>query len=190
MSLRGTVVFVALICSGIFLWPSAGTWRHRSTRPEQSHKGIEVGFRIVDRAPDFELLSLGGSRVKLLDLRGQPVLLNFWATWCEPCRVEMPWLVEIDEKYRAQGLRIVGVSMDDSGAVQKVAAFAKEKGVKYQVLLGNSSTADAYGGVRFMPQSFFIDAEGKITKTTIGLTAKKDLEDGAQALLSSKIHHD
>lgn len=185
MNFRVLVVLVALICAGMFLWSSAGTWKHRSARPEQPHNGIDVGFRIGERAPDFELLSLDGSRVKLSDLHGQPVLLNFWATWCAPCRVEMPWLVVIDQQYRIQGLRVIGVSMDDSGATQKVAAFAKEKGVKYQVLLGNSSTADAYGGVRFMPQSFFIDAEGKITKTTIGLTGKKDLEDGARALLSS-----
>ena len=93
--------------------------------------------------------------------------------------------MELDEKYRAQGLRIVGVSMDDSGATHAVAAFTKERGVKYQVLLAESGTADAYGGVRFMPQSFFIDSEGRITKATTGLTGEKDLENGIKALLPS-----
>ena len=186
MNLRVLVAFVALVCVGRFLWSPAGTWRRRFTRPEQPADRIDVGFRIGDRAPDFELRSLDGSHVKLSDLRGQPVLLNFWATWCTPCVVEMPWLVSIDQQYRVQGLRVIGVSMDDSGATQKVAAFAKEKGVKYPVALGTPSTADAYGGVRFMPQSFFIDVDGKITKTTVGLIDKKDLEDGARALLASK----
>ena len=185
MNLRVLVAFVALACVGMFLWSPAGTWRHRFARPEQHADGIDVGLRIGERAPDFDLLSLDGSHVKLSDLQGQPVLLNFWATWCTPCGVEMPWLVAIDQQYRVQGLRVIGVSMDDSDATQKVAAFAKGKGVKYPVALGTPSTADAYGGVRFMPQSFFIDAEGKITKTTVGLTGKKDLEEAAKALLAS-----
>jgi peroxiredoxin len=81
-------------------------------------------------------------------------------------------------------VQIVGVSLDDSGADREVAAFAKDKGVKYEVLFGDSSVADAYGGVRFMPQSFFIDREGKITKISIGLTSRNDLEDGIKALLA------
>ena len=186
MNSRRIVIFVALIGVGTFLWSSVGSWRHRSGRPEQPHNGMVVGFQIGERAPDFDLLSLDGSHVKLSDLHGQPVLLNFWATWCTPCRVEMPWLVAIDQQYRVQGLRVIGVSMDDSGATQQVAAFAKEKEVNYQILLGNTSVAGAYGGIRFMPQSFFIDPEGTIAKTTVGLTEKKDLEDGAQALLSRK----
>src|SRR5207245_4206477 len=94
---------------------------------------LKVGFRVGDHAPDFELRSLDGGRVSLSELRGKPVLLNFWATWCAPCRVEMPWLVELHEKYRAQGLQIIGVSLDDSGSTQEVAALAKERGVNYQL---------------------------------------------------------
>jgi len=144
---------------------------------------VRVGFAVGEHAPDSELHSLDGRAVRLSDLRGKPVLLNFWATWCAPCRIEMPWLVELDEKYRALGLQIVGVSMDDASATQQVAAFVRERSVRYEILLGNSATADAYGGVRFMPQSFFLDSEGTITGATIGLTTKKDLEDGAETLL-------
>jgi len=174
-------VFVAT--GGLLWWFALASYRH--SPGTGLNNSIEVGFRLGDRAPDFELPSLDGSHVKLSELRGKPVLLNFWATWCAPCRVEMPWLVELDEKYRDRGLRIVGVSMDDLGETQEVARFAKERGVKYQVLLGDSATADAYGGVRFMPQSFFINPSGKITKTTTGLTDQKDLEAGVKGLLPS-----
>jgi len=187
MNLRSLAVIVAFVCAGMFFWPSAIMRRHNSLRHEQTHNGIEIGFQVGQLAQDFQLFSPDGTSVKLSEARGRPVLLNFWATWCAPCRVEMPWLVAIDQKYRAQGLQVIGVSMDDSGTTGKVAAFAKERAVKYPVLLGNASTADAYGGVRFMPQSFFIDAEGKITKTVVGLTDRKDLEDGAEALLSRRI---
>jgi peroxiredoxin len=152
-----------------------------SARPANS---VKVGSQPGNVAPEFELRSLDGRAVTLSGLRGKPVLLNFWAPWCAPCRVEMPWLVQLDQQYRAQGVQIIGVSLDDAGTDKDVAAFAKDKGVKYDVLFGNSSVADAYGGVRFMPQSFFIDREGKITKTSIGLTGKNDLEDGIKALLA------
>ncbi len=141
-----------------------------------------TGFLVGESAPDFELRSLTGRIVRLKDLRGRPVLLNFWATWCAPCRVETPWLVEIDRKYRAQGLQVVGVSLDDPGAAPAIAAFTREKGVQYDVLFGNRAVADAYGGVRFTPETYFIDPRGKITKVTIGLTGKQDLEDGIKAL--------
>jgi len=154
----------------------------RNVRHPTQSDPIKVGFQVGERAPDFELRSLNGDALRLSSLRGQPVLLNFWGTWCAPCRVEMPWLVQLDQAYRAQGLQIVGVAMD-SGATQEVALFARQRGVEYHVLLGNSSIADDYGGVRFMPQSFFINRDGNITKTTTGLTDKKDLEDGIKALL-------
>jgi peroxiredoxin len=145
----------------------------------------KVGFQVGELAPDFALHALDSRSLRLSDLRGHPVLLKFWATWCAPCRVEMPWLVELDEKYRTQGLQIIGVSMNDAGAVKEVGSFAVERGVKYELLLGNSATAAAYGGVRFMPQTFFIDSERKITKVTTGLTDKKDFEDGVKTLLTN-----
>lgn len=178
---RFAVSTVFIVVGGL-VWFTLVLRPHRS-RP-QLHAMVKVGFRVGDRAPDFDLRSLDGRNLKLSDLRGKLVLLNFWATWCAPCRVEMPWLVELDEKYRAQEFQIVGISMDDSGAAQTVAAFVREEGVKYPIVLGTSATADAYGGVRFLPQTFFIDRDGKIVKATSGITRKQDLEDGAKALLA------
>jgi len=140
-------------------------------------------FLAGDHAPDFELHSLDGRTMKLSDFRGHPVILNFWATWCAPCRVETPWLVELDRRYRAKGVQILGVSLDDVGSEQAVATFTKEQGMQYDVLLGNSSVADAYGGVRFMPQSYFIDRDGEIKKTTVGMTDKEELENNVKELL-------
>jgi peroxiredoxin len=134
-------------------------------------------------APDFALKSLDGRTVKLSDFRGKFVLLNFWATWCAPCRVEMPWLVELDKKYRPQGLVIVGVSIDDPGEDERVKQFIQERSVAYTILLGNQSVGDAYGGLRFLPETFFIDREGRIIKNTYGIRKQADLEEEIKNLL-------
>ena len=97
-------------------------------------------------APDFTLESLDGKSMRLSDLRGKAVLLNFWATWCGPCKIETPWLVELQNQYGAQGLQVVGVAMDDSGK-DEIAKFAKDMGVNYPVLIGKEAVGDAYGGV-------------------------------------------
>ena len=97
-------------------------------------------------APDFELTTLDGKRVKLSDYRGKAVLLNFWATWCSPCKVEMPWFVDMQNRYGNDGLVILGVAMDDSDT-PKIAQFASEMGVNYPVLLGTDKVSEEYGNV-------------------------------------------
>ncbi len=97
-------------------------------------------------APDFELTTLDGNRVKLSDYRGKAVLLNFWATWCSPCKVEMPWFVDMQKHYGNDGLVILGVAMDDSDT-PKIAQFASEMGVNYPVLLGTDKVSEEYGNV-------------------------------------------
>ena len=172
----GIVLVVSL------LWFTLAGRTRRSVFQALGHKGIKVGFQVGEYAPDFELHSVGGGNFRLSALRGQPVVVNFWGTWCAPCKVEIPWLVQLDQTYRAQGVRIVGVAME-SGSVEEITKFARERNMEYLVVLGNSATAEEYGGVRFIPQSFFIDRDGRIIKTATGLTDKKDLEDGIKALL-------
>jgi peroxiredoxin len=180
MSRRG--IWIAVVLGGMIalLW--------RTWRPGDSQAGSQavanVGFQKGQTAPDFELPALDGSRTRLSGLRGSPVLLNFWATWCSPCRVEMPWLAELDAQYRAQGVQIIGVSLDDPGSQEEVARFVKQRGVQYPVLFGNVSVADAYGGVRFLPQSFFIDREGKISNSRLGMPDRAQLETGIRGLLA------
>jgi cytochrome c biogenesis protein CcmG/thiol:disulfide interchange protein DsbE len=136
-------------------------------------------------APDFPLRSLDGRSVKLSDFRGKIVVLNFWATWCAPCRVEMPSLIDLYDKYRARGVEIIGVSMDD-GAQERVSSFVAEMKVNYQILLGNQFVADLYGGLRLLPQTVFIKRDGTIKETMIGMREEKDFEAALDDLLSAQ----
>jgi len=137
-------------------------------------------------APNFELTTLDGQRVRLSDYRGKAVLLNFWATWCSPCKVEMPWFVELQKKYGNDGLVILGVAMDDSDA-PKIAQFASEMGVNYPVLLGTDKVSEEYGNVEFLPTSFYINREGKIVGKGTGLLGRSEIEDNVRKALASPV---
>jgi thiol-disulfide isomerase/thioredoxin len=136
-------------------------------------------------APDFTLQSLDGTNMRLSDLRGKAVLLNFWATWCGPCKIEMPWFIELQKQYGSQGLQIVGVAMDDSSK-EDIAKFAKDMGVNYPVLLGKEAVGDAYGGVPALPESFFIGRDGKIVDKIIGLRGRAEIEDSIKKALDTQ----
>ena len=136
-------------------------------------------------APDFTLQSLDGNSMRLSDFRGKAVLLNFWATWCGPCKIEMPWFIELQKQYQAQGLHIVGVAMDDSSK-EDIAKFAQEMGVNYPVLIGKEAVGDAYGGVPALPESFFIGRDGKIVDKIIGLKGKSEIEDSIKKALNTE----
>lgn len=136
-------------------------------------------------APDFTLETLDGKNMRLSDLRGKAVLLNFWATWCSPCKIEMPWFIELQNQYGSQGLQIVGVAMDDSSK-EDIAKFAKEMGVNYPVLIGKEAVGDEYGGVPALPESFFIGRDGKIVDKIIGLKGKAEIEDSIKMALATQ----
>ena len=137
-------------------------------------------------APDFELTSLDGKRVKLSDYRGKAVLLNFWATWCSPCKVEMPWFVDLQKKYGNDGLVVLGVAMDDT-ETSKIAQFTSEMGVNYPVLLGTDKVSEDYGNVEYLPTSFYIDREGKLIGKGTGLLGRKEIEQNVQKALASRV---
>jgi peroxiredoxin len=134
-------------------------------------------------APDFTLESLDGRRISLHDLRGKVVLVNFWATWCAPCRVEMPWLMDFSTRYRSQGLEVIGVSVDD-GNPEKVRKFVQDMRVNYSIVLQDDKVVIAYGGVRFLPQTFFVDRNGTVTAHSFGIHGKDDFEADIQRSLS------
>ena len=128
-------------------------------------------------APAFELKNIAdGKMVTLSSFRGKAVLLNFWATWCGPCKIEMPWLVDLQKKYGSQGFQIVGVAMDDADD-KEIADFAKKMGVNYVVLKGTEKVGDLYGGIDRLPITYYIDPTGKVVEESIGLVSESTIED-------------
>jgi peroxiredoxin len=134
-------------------------------------------------APDFTLQSLDGKTVHLSDFRGKAVLLNFWATWCEPCKIEMPWIVDLQKQYASQGLQVVGVAMDDVGAAE-ISKFTRQMGVNYPVVIGKDETSDAYGGLPFLPTTFYIGRDGKIVDKVFGIKGRSEIEDDVKKALA------
>ncbi len=137
-------------------------------------------------APDFTLTDANGASVKLSDYRGKVVLLNFWATWCGPCAMEIPWFIDFEHQFKSRGLEIVGVSMDEEGWAA-VKPYVAEHNVNYRVLLGNDSVSQLYGGVESLPTTFIIDRDGKFAFSPhIGLVEKSEYLNEIQTLLGSK----
>lgn len=133
-------------------------------------------------APNFSLRDADGKSVQLSDYRGKVVLLNFWATWCGPCRIEIPWFVDFERQYKDRGFAVIGVSMDEEGW-SAIKPFTSEVGVNYRILLGDSSIAEKYGGVDSLPTTFLIDREGRIVSTHIGLVGRSKYENEIKQLL-------
>ncbi len=140
-------------------------------------------------APDFALKDGDGKLVHLADYRGKVVLLDFWATWCGPCKIEIPWFMEMQRKNKDKGFEVLGVAMDDEGW-ETVKPFISDLGVNYRILMGNDMTAQLYGGVDALPTTFLIDRTGRIAAVHVGLASKKDFEDGIQQLLQQPVAHD
>ena len=141
--------------------------------PAAAPDAIEDGWT-GKPAADFALKTLDGRLIRLSQFRGKTVLVNFWATWCAPCRVEMPWLAAFYDRHRRENFEIVGIAMDD-GDRDKVAGFARDAHVGYTILLKDDAVAASYGGARFLPQSFFISPDGHILAHTIGMRSKVDI---------------
>ena len=136
-------------------------------------------------APDFALKDADGKTVRLSDYKGKVVMLDFWATWCPPCKVEIPWLIDLERKNKDRGFEVLGVSMDDEGW-EVVKPFMREVGMNYRVVIGNDATAEMYGNVESLPETFLIDRESKIAAIHIGLASRKDFEDEVEQLLNAK----
>jgi peroxiredoxin len=137
------------------------------------HHGVRVGIGGAGTsehspAPDFSLHDLTGQRLDLSSYRGKVVLLDFWATWCDPCRDEIPHFVDLQNKYGSQGLQIIGVSMDDGP--EPVRDFYQRFKMNYPVVMGNAKTGELYGGILGLPIAFLIGRDGRISAKHIGAT--------------------
>jgi len=135
------------------------------------------------RAPEFSRSDLHGAHIDLAQYRGKVVLLNFWATWCGPCRIEMPRFIQWQKTYAAQGLQVLGVSIDDS--VAPVGPFVQKLQVNYPVVMGDAHLGDLYGGVYGVPVTFLIDRQGIVRARFDGEPDLGALESAVQKLLAA-----
>ena len=184
------VVVVGLVWAGVF------NLRARRAAVEANHvQLIPTGKAVADpddagiagaegtelqgkAAPGFTLVSTDGKRVSLSDFKGQPVLVNFWATWCGPCKLEMPWLEEFSTKYKAQGLVVLGMDEDEDQGATEVAKAARRIGVSYPILMPDKAgkTPKAYGGIDYTPETFYVGRDGKVVAVSVGAPSKDRME--------------
>jgi peroxiredoxin len=150
--------------------------------PETSTETVLAAGEQRQPAPDFSLKDVHSADVKLSEFKGKVVLLNFWATWCGPCKIEMPWFVEFQREYKDRGFSVIAVSMDEEGW-DIVRPFTEELKLNFPVVVGDDRLADEYGGVSALPTTFIIDKEGRIAATHQGLVSKGDYEDEIERLL-------
>jgi peroxiredoxin len=173
LPLRGALASLVVLAALIV---GCSSW---STQVNAAEKAVQ------DRkpAPDFMLTDAKGASIKLSDYKGRVVLLNFWATWCGPCKIEIPWFVEFQNKYQDRGLAVLGVSMDEDGW-QAVRPFIEQHKVNYRIAIGTNQLARLYGGVTSLP-TFIIDREGRIAAVHIGLVSKTSYGSEILRLLAS-----
>jgi len=203
------VLGATLVILAIFAWAGWANWEYRRQAAEKLLAGAARGELVAapgggtpqyvspldgKAAPAFALEDLSGRKVTLASYRSKAVLVNFWATWCGPCKVETPWLVELRDKYAAQGFEVLGIDTeaddlkadDKAGWAKERAAvdkFAAEEKMNYPVLLNGDSISEAYGGLDDLPASFFIDRNGRVVAASVGLTSEDDIESNIRKAL-------
>ncbi|GAC1361109.1 MAG: hypothetical protein NVSMB3_09260 [Acidobacteriaceae bacterium] len=127
-------------------------------------------------APGFTLMTMEGKKVSLSDYRGKAVLVNFWATWCAPCKVEMPWFEQLRTQYAGQGFEVLGLVDDVDAGNEQIAKVARKTGVTYPLLLTDGKVQTAYGGLDYLPLSFYVNKDGMVVEETAGLGSKDEIE--------------
>ena len=133
-------------------------------------------------APNWQLRDINGEPISLADFKGKVVILDFWATWCPPCRQEIPGFVTLQRKYQDKGLVIIGVSLDKQGP-SVVKPFMRELGMNYRVVMGDEKIVSDYGGIEAIPTTFIIDRQGKVVTVHQGFTDKATFEAEIRPLL-------
>jgi thiol-disulfide isomerase/thioredoxin len=184
-----------LIISTVVVLIGATVYADRATRVKP--KGLaqnteQAGDKAVGQpAPQVTFKDLDGKDATLDQYKGKVVLVNFWATWCDPCYIEIPWLIEMQQKYEAKGFTVLGVSMDEEGKSAVAPFLAKERfnvngqklPMNYPIVIGNDGVADKFGGLLGYPTSFLISKDGKIVKKVQGLISYEELTKAIESQL-------
>jgi thiol-disulfide isomerase/thioredoxin len=157
------------------LFGTMALWLNVPSRAEQTRKP----------APDWQLSDVNGNPLKLSDFKGKVVVLDFWATWCPPCRAEIPGLVALQKKYADQGLSVIGVSLDEQGPAV-VKPFMQRFAINYPVVMGNEKILADYGGISAIPTTFVIDREGNVVAAHQGYTDQATFESEIGPLLEAR----
>ena len=164
------------------LWASLLTVCAFAVGCSSSPRGAPAKAENRKVAPNFNLPNSNGVQVALADYKGKVVLLNFWATWCGPCKIEIPWFIEFNKTYKGRGFSVLGVSLDDDGW-KSVKPYLAAKNIDYTVVVGNDEVSKSYGDVDSLPTTFIIDRDGRIAFVHMGLVGKDTYEKEIRSLL-------
>ena len=182
---------VLLIIGTVVVLIGATFYADRATRLKPRNSVGTVRADADPPEPAVTFKDLNGQDFPLSQYKGKVVLVNFWATWCEPCQVEIPWLIEMQQKYSSKGFTILGVDVDDEGNNVVSAYTAKERfnvngqqlPMNYPILRGNDAVADKFGGLLGYPTSFLISRDGRIVKKTQGLIDYEEITKAIESQL-------
>ena len=193
------VITAVLFILAAFAWAGWANWEYRRQAAERLSASAAQGDLTVDDtgtpqflsplqgkpAPPFILEDLSGKKVSLSDFKGRALAINFWATWCAPCKVETPWLIDLRNRYAAQGFEVLAISADDidradhrkfSDEKQEIARFVQKMRMPYPVLIDGGSISEPYGGLDALPTTFFLNRNGTVVAAQMGMTTKDELE--------------
>ena len=208
---RNTMVLgIVLFLLAVFAWAGWANWAYRKEEaarraaaqpmqgmlvPDASGTALEYVSPLENKpAPNFTLTDIQGKTVSLDSYRGKAVLINFWATWCGPCRLETPWLVDLQKKYGAKGFEVLGIDTEGDDAKpgseawkndeSLVKKFVAQMKMPYPVLVGGDSLARPYGGLDNLPTSFYVNRKGIVVAAQVGIDSESAMEANIQKAMT------
>jgi cytochrome c biogenesis protein CcmG/thiol:disulfide interchange protein DsbE len=203
VSRRNTLVLTAvLFILAIFAWAGWANWEYRQQAVQRRQAMAAQQAELIPAtalgtpefvsplkdkpAPSFTLEDLSGKKVSLASYKGKALLINFWATWCGPCKIETPWLIQLRDKYASQGFEVLGIDSEGDDAKPgsdiwnkdqaAIAKFAQQEKVPYPVLVDGDSISEPYGGLEDLPTSFYVDRKGTVIVAQVGINSESDIE--------------